>query len=492
MERILNAAQMRQADEDTIAGGMPSLVLMERAALAVADELERTGWDTSRILAVCGTGNNGGDGVAAARLLAERGYSVSVCLTGNREKYSEQMRCQLKIAEKYPITFVNSFDPGEYTVIIDALFGVGLAREVGGVFLDAVRAVNRSGAKILSVDIPSGVHTDTGQILGEAVKADLTVTVAYKKQGLLLFPGAGCAGGVILKKIGIRAAEAVPAESVYCLEEKDIQSLPVRDESGNKGTFQKLLIIAGSETICGAAFLSAKAALRTGVGMVRIYTAEKNRTPLSVLIPEALIDTWEGEEPDGGQLQSLLDWADAVESGPGLSVSGFAEKLLALFLEMNHLPCVMDADALNLMARNPGLWEKVKFPCTITPHVGEMSRLTGLSAAVIKSDLVAAARNFAMEHGVVCHLKDARSVTASENGCCYITVTGNSALATAGSGDVLAGIIAGLTVQEDRLPAPAAAVGACIHGLCGREASRKYSRASAAAADLLDEIAGFL
>ena len=183
MERILTACQMQQADRETAADGLPAMVLMERAALSAADVLEDTGWDLDRILVVCGTGNNGGDGAAAARLLAERGYKVFVYLAGNPEKYSEQMRSQLKIAEKYPVTFVNSFEKGEYTVIIDAVFGVGLSRPVRGIFAETVEQINRSGSKVLAIDIPSGVDSDTGEILGTAVRADLTVTFAYRKPG---------------------------------------------------------------------------------------------------------------------------------------------------------------------------------------------------------------------------------------------------------------------------------------------------------------------
>ena len=492
MERILTGAQMKAADASAIAGGMPSLVLMERAALAVADEIEKRNWDKSRILAVCGTGNNGGDGVAAARILAERGFRVFVCLVGKPEKYSEQLRTQLKIAEKYPVTFVNSFTAAEYTVIIDALFGVGLARELKGDFLEAVHKINAGNAKVLAVDLPSGIHTDSGRVLGAAVNADVTLTLAYKKPGLLFYPGASCAGEVVLRKIGISAPEISDRDSLYRLEEKDIRNLPPRDESGNKGTFQKLLVIAGSDTICGAAYLAAKAALRTGIGMVRIFTAPQNRTALSVLLPEALIDTWTEPEIDREALNHLLAWADAVAIGPGLSQSSFAEKLLRNFLELNHLPCVMDADALNLMAKAPELWDQILFPCTITPHIGEMCRLTGKTAEEIKESPLETARNFAASRGVICHLKDARSITAAPDGTCYVTDTGDSSLATAGSGDVLAGLTAGLLCRQRDLAFPAAAAGAWIHGLCGREAARRLSRAAVTASDLLNEIHRFL
>lgn len=492
MERILSAGQMSRADAETIADGMPAMVLMERAALAVAEAVEASGWEIGKILAVCGTGNNGGDGVAAARLLAERGYEVFVYLVGKPEKYSEQLRSQLKIAKKYPITFVNSLEENEYTVIIDALFGVGLSRPLTGSFREAVEGINRCGGKVVAVDVPSGVHSDTGEILGAAVRADLTVTFAYRKRGLLLYPGAACAGETVLKKIGIRAGKTSPADTVYCLESSDLKVLPKRDASGNKGTFRKLLIIAGCDTICGAAYLSAKAALRTGIGMVKILTSEKNRTALSVLIPEALIDSWERDQFCEDRLKAALSWADAVLIGPGCGVSDFSRKLLRNFLNLNRLPCVMDADALNLMAEEEQLWDRVDFPCTITPHVGEMGRLTGKPVREIGSALLQTASEFAARHKIVCHLKDARSVTASPDGVCYLAETGNSALATAGTGDVLAGLAAGIAAQYPSLPMPAVALAAYIHGLCGVRAALKRSEASVNAADLLDEIGGFL
>lgn len=494
MERILTACQMQQADRETAADGLPAMVLMERAALSAADVLEDTGWDLDRILVVCGTGNNGGDGAAAARLLAERGYKVFVYLAGNPEKYSEQMRSQLKIAEKYPVTFVNSFEKGEYTVIIDAVFGVGLSRPVRGIFAETVEQINRSGSKVLAIDIPSGVDSDTGEILGTAVRADLTVTFAYRKPGHLLYPGAALAGTVVVKKIGIYAREAEDRETIYCLEERDLKRLPGRDPAGNKGTFRKVLVIAGCGTICGAAALSARAALRTGIGMVKVFTSERNRTAMSVLLPEALIETWEEneEEPEADRLSAMLSWADAVLIGPGLGVSAFSGNLLRSFLKRNHLPCVMDADALNLMAGDETLWNEINFPCTITPHIGEMSRLTGLSPAEIKARPLETARAFAARRGIICHLKDARSVTCTPDGICWITESGTSALATAGSGDVLAGITAGLLAQDRELPVPAAALAAYVHGLCGRQAAGKRSEASVNAGDLLDEIGEFL
>ena len=497
MKRILNAEQMRRADNAAMEMGLPSLVLMERAALAVVDELEKMQVDLNRVCAVCGTGNNGGDGLAVARILCERGLRPDVLLTGNPEKYSEQMRQQVKIAENYPITFVNSLDPGEYTVIIDAIFGIGLHRPVEGETARLIERINeagRAGSTVVSVDIPSGIHTDTGAICGTAVCADATVTFARGKTGLYLYPGAACAGRIIVREIGIPVDDTGDKESfrLYHLEPSDLKCIPPRDESGNKGTFRKILVIAGSESMCGAAYLSARAALMSGAGMVKIYTEESNRTPLSVLLPEALLSAYSAGKPDTDLLQKDLAWADGVVIGPGLGVSDTSRRILSCFLKENRLPCVMDADALNLLAENPKLWESLNAPCILTPHVGEMSRLTGKAAADIKKDPVATAAKFAREKGVVCILKDARSVTALPDGRCWLNLSGNSALSTAGSGDVLSGIAASLWTQHQDLAVPPAAMAAYIHGLCGETASRKYSRSAVTARNVLEVLPEYL
>lgn len=493
MRRILSAEQMRQADQSAMAMGLPSMVLMERAALAVVEEMTGRGLDLSRVCVVCGTGNNGGDGVAAARILCERGWRPAVCLTGNPEKYSEQLKQQIRIAENYPVTFINSFRPSEYTVIIDAIFGIGLRRPVAGTYREIIDGINSSGGTVVSVDIPSGIHTDTGEIMGTAVRADLTVTFARGKTGLYLYPGAACAGTVVVRDIGIPVGSGPEGgPGLYCLEPSDLSCLPARDPSGNKGTFRKLLVIAGSDRMCGAAYLAARAALMTGIGMVKIYTPEANRLPLSVLLPEALISTYRESAWNLQEFNRDLEWADSVVIGPGLGTSEFAGRLLAYFLDRNELPCVIDADALNLLASKKELWNALKAPCIITPHVGEMCRLMGTTPEVVKKDLIETARRFATLHQVTCILKDARSVTALPDGRCYLNLSGNSGLATAGSGDVLSGIAAGLAAQYPQLPVPPAVLAAYVHGLCGESASSKYSESSMTARNVLEAIPEYL
>ena len=378
------------------------------------------------------------------------------------------------------------------TLLIDALFGIGLGRAVTGAFAEAIDRMNRSAAPVIAVDMPSGVHTDTGEICGTAVRADATITFTCAKPGLYLYPGARCAGHIEVRPVGIAMPDAAdPQQELLQLTEEDLSGLKERDESGNKGTFGKLLVIAGSEQISGAAWLCACAALRSGAGMVRIYTEEANRQILGTLLPEALMTTYSCRHWSPDSLLKALAWADGAVIGPGLGTDETAERILQTFLENNKGPAVLDADALNILAQMAAV-PTVDFPAVITPHLGEMSRLTGIAIEDIKSHLVCVAANAAAESGVSVLLKDARSITALPDGRCWINTTGSSALATAGSGDVLAGITGALMLRRDSLPAPAAAAAACIHGLCGERAAQKKSRGSVIASDLIAEIGHFL
>ena len=505
MNRLLYAEAAAAADRAAMDLGIPSLVLMERAALSVVHFLDhhREQYDTDCVLAVCGPGNNGGDGAAIVRILRERGLDARVLFVGSRDKCSAQMTQQLAILENIDASCVldaAALDEAETdslfrhaTLLVDALFGIGLRRAVTGAFAEAIDRMNAAPAPVIAVDMPSGVHTDTGEICGTAVRAAVTVTFTCAKPGLYLFPGASCAGRIEVRPVGIALPEKADVQQeLLQLTEADLTGLHARDESGNKGTFGKLLIIAGSKQISGAAALCATAALRSGAGMVRVYTEESNRPILGSLLPEALMTTYSCRHwsPDG--LLEAMDWADGTVAGPGMGTDETAVKILQTFLEKNTKPAILDADALNILSQMDTI-PAVEFPCAITPHLGEMSRLTGISVEDIKAHLVSVAANAAAESGVTVLLKDARSITALPDGRCWINTTGSSALATAGSGDVLAGIAGALMLRKDNLPAPAAAVAACIHGLCGeRAAGEKHSRAAVIASDLFGQIGCWL
>lgn len=504
MNRLLYAGPAGEADRAAMELGIPSLVLMERAALSVVHFLDhhRQQYDVARVLAVCGPGNNGGDGAAIVRILRERGLDARVLFVGERGKCSEQMRQQMDILGRiHPACIIDYSDIGKEersrlfssaSLLIDALFGIGLRRAVTGIFAEAVSCMNQAPAPVIAVDMPSGVHTDTGEICGTAVHAAATVTFTCAKPGLYLYPGAFCAGRIEVRPVGIAMPDAVPPQQeLLQLTEADLACLPARDESGNKGTFGRLLVIAGSRQISGAAFLCACAALRSGAGMVRIYTEEANRQILGTLLPEALISTYNSSSWTPDSLLKAMEWADGAAVGPGLGTDETAVKILCTFLERNKGPVVLDADALNILSGRGGI-PKMNCPCVITPHVGEMSRLTGLPAGDIKADPASVAASTASSFGVTVLLKDARSIIALPDGRCWINTTGSSALATAGSGDVLTGITGALMLRPGTLPYPAAAAAACVHGLCGERAAGRKSSASVIASDLLSELGCFL
>ncbi len=488
MKRIITVEEMSRSDEETIKRGLPSLVLMERAALAVVEEIIARGLDTSRVLVVCGTGNNGGDGAAIARLLAEKNINCDILLVGDENKRSAQLIVQLSALSYYNIDKISDIKDGYYSLIVDALFGIGLSREVGGEYADIIDKINGQAAFVLSVDIPSGISGNSGHILGRAVKADLTVTFAKSKIGHHIYPGAYYSGVLAVKEIGIPVERHEGDSCIYSLCDEDLKPLSSRDEFGNKSTFGKLLIIAGSEDICGAAFFAASAALKCGIGMVKILTHEANRSALSVLIPEALIDTYSGSAEAFEKLKSALEWADASVIGPGLGVGELSEFILKRFIENNEKPAVFDADALNIIALNKKICYNINFKCSFTPHVGEMSRLSELDSASIKEEPIKTALQLAQECKAVCILKDAKTVTAYPKGEIFINSSGCSALSTAGSGDVLSGIIGAFYARYRDSELPLEALAVHMHGRLGEEAAADKGASAVTASDLIAAI----
>ena len=317
MKKIVTCEEMKKLDNATIHKiGVASEVLMERAALKVVEETEKYLGKSEKILVVCGSGNNGGDGIAIARLFHLKGVRAEFYMAGNKEKMTRETLLQYKIATGYQVPEVNNPAWDEYTTIVDAVFGVGLARPIEGHYAEIIHEMNSARAKKIAVDIPSGVNGDTGLEMGIAFSADLTVTFGYRKRGLCFYPGRLYAGKIVIADIGIYEQEAVKA-SARCLEKEDLKLFPERDPGGNKGTFGKILFVTGSAGMCGAAYLSASAALRTGAGMVKIQTVEENRIPLQILLPEAMVCSRFDEESN----EQLLSWCDVIVIGPGLGTS---------------------------------------------------------------------------------------------------------------------------------------------------------------------------
>lgn len=489
---------MKEVDRYTIENiGIPSLVLMERAAMAVTEEVVKHGKKTDRIWVLCGNGNNGADGVAAARMLHLKGYTVSALLAGGKEKGSREYVSQISIAEHTGVSLVefSDFIPGVCDILIDGLFGVGLDREILGRYREIMEAVLLSRPKFtVAVDIPSGIHSDTGQIMGIALRADVTITFGYKKLGSMLYPGKEYCGKVLVADIGFpkESLERLRTE-YFTLEPGDEEQLPKRPAYSNKGSFGKVLVVAGSENMSGAAYLSALAAYRTGAGLVKIFTVKENRTILQTGLPEAIITTYEAGEAEAGteEFKKLLvkqcEWATVIVLGPGLGQESYVRNLVEEVLASAYVPIILDADGLGIIASYPELTSYFTENIIVTPHLGEMARLTGSSAATIKKHLVAVAREYANRFGITCVLKDAVTIGALKDQRTYINGSGNSAMAKAGAGDVLTGIIAGLLalgLEES----DAAAFGVWLHGRAGDIIREKQGDHSLLARELADEI----
>lgn len=490
MQLWVNAAQMKAADQYTIQKlGVPSLELMEHAAQACVQVLEDEKVDLSHVCVVCGSGNNGGDGFAIARILQNNRYSVETFCVGNPEHYTEETQEQMHRLQECggKITY-GMPQEDSYSVIIDAVFGVGLSRKVEGRYRQVIEQMNRMRGTKFAVDIPSGLSATTGCILGCAFKADYTVTFQLKKIGLELSQGRTMAGRVIVPDIGISTDSICEDQEIVRTAGKDIyrKMLPDRPEDSNKGTYGRLLVIAGSKGMAGAAYLNAHAAYMIGAGLVRIYTSSDNREILQTLLPEAIITTY--EEYNKEELLSLLTWADSVCIGSGLGMSRLSEKILKTVIEYVKVPCLIDADGLNLLAENKNyLNQMAERRFVITPHMKEMSRLTGTPVEELKADRIQILKDFISRYRITCVLKDSRTLIASEEKGIRMNLTGNSAMAKAGSGDVLAGVISGWMVQGKEAE-DAAELGTYIHGLSGDLAKFEKGVYSVMARDLIEYI----
>lgn len=502
MKYVLTSKEMKECDTKAIKEfGIASLVLMERAALQTAQVImERFGTDIC-VGVIAGTGNNGGDGIAIARILREYGVHVELHMIGDKAKCTEETLRQLDTAIKLEIPLhYGAMEHYVYDVIVDAILGIGLSRVVEGRYKVAIEAINASKAKVVSVDIASGVNADDGSIMGVAVQADITVTYQYRKMGHLLYPGASLAGELICAPIGI-PQEALDVKQIgVATYTRDDFVLPSRRPDGNKGTFGKVLMIAGSRTMGGACQLAALAAFRIGAGMVKVFTAEANRDSLLKKVPEAIIATYEDDGLYGLKdeelvgLRDSMEWADVVVIGPGLSVSPKAKSILEYVIHENTVPLLMDADALNLLAQDEKLLRyfdyanvKCQYETVITPHMAEFARLIKHPVAELKKDVLGCCRRFTNKYNMTVVCKDARTFVCKKQKKIYLNTSGNDGMATAGSGDVLSGIIAGIMAQGVE-EFEASVLGTYAHGLAGDIAKEQSSSYYLMAQDIIQAL----
>ena len=489
MRYLPNGYQMKEADRYTIQEiGIPSLELMENASASCVEVILNRNLDCSKVCVVCGSGNNGGDGFAIARMLVQRGFPVTVVLVGNPDRCTEETKVQIALFEQTGHQISNEFHKDEYSIIIDAIFGVGLSRPIEGRYKNVIEDMNQSSGIKIAVDIPSGISADNGAVLGIAFQADLTVTFQTEKVGLCLYPGKEYAGEVIVTNIGITEKtlkDDLDVAYTHTPEEYK-RLLPVRKADSHKGTNGKLLIIAGCKGMSGAAFLNAMAAYKTGAGLVQIYTVEENRAILQTLLPEAIISTYEKD------LSSLLKWADAVCIGSGIGTSDVSRNILKTTIENVTVSCVIDADGLNLLSENPDYLEKkLHGDYVITPHMKEMSRLTGKDMKTIKENRMDVVKEYTEEHDLTCVLKDSRTVVRGKNERTYVNLSGNAAMAKGGSGDVLTGVIGGLLAQGLNCK-DAAVLGTYLHGRAGDFTRDEKGSYSVMARDLTEQLGNVL
>ena len=492
------AYEMREMDRQTTEKYLiPSVVLMENAARTVFDRITalcaEKGFKSAAV--VCGTGNNGGDGFALARMLDNAGIKILVIPVGNTEKIKGDALINYNIAKKISLEFSDDINCAEkYDIIVDAIFGTGFKGEPKAPFNRVIEKINSFGKYVVSIDVPSGINADTGCVSGACVKADETVTFVMPKTGMLFYPAYNHCGKITVSDIGMpkEITENFISPCMYITDEEAKKLLPKRKPDGNKGTFGRLYVAAGSENMMGAAYFASAAGYRTGCGLVYCFIPQRGVKLMQSLLPEAVerpVRTSEGKfySDSFRDIENDIDMAKAVIIGPGIDKGEEVTEFVKIMLKNCKNPVIIDADAINAAAKDMSMLKNISVPSVITPHIGEMSRLMSLSVAEIKSNMIGYALDFAKKHNIVTVLKDARTVIASPDGRVYVNTSGNCAMSTGGSGDVLTGIIGGFVCQGMDV-FEAAVLGVFVHGRCGDYAAEKMGHYGVLAGNLIDAL----
>ena len=504
---IVTAAQMREMDRLTIEKyGVPSLSLMERAGEAVAESIFENFRRNAKkgVLVIAGKGNNGGDGLVIARLLKKRRIPCEVALLGRQDELSadaaHNLRSYVKLKGKLTEISGSCWDNlrrciGKNALIVDAILGTGIRSEVRGLFADTITLINSSGVPVVAVDIPSGLDTDKGVPLGAAIQAEMTVAFAFPKLGEVLYPGVKYVGELVVADIGIddrAVAEVTP--STELLDRETVRWIvPGRDPDTHKGSYGHVLVLAGSRGKTGAAILSSRAAMRAGAGLTTLAAPRSLNnifaSALTEVMTELLRDNAaeEIEHLSDDQWRRLLERKDALLFGPGIGVNHATQNILRWLLRNLDIPWVIDADGLTNLALEIDRLRRAKVAPVLTPHPGEMARLTGKSTAEINSDRVEIARSFAVEYGCHLILKGARTVIATPQGRVFINPTGNPGMASAGMGDVLAGILTAL-LGQGLAPEDAMKLGVYLHGFVGDVVAKTKGQTGLIASDIIEHL----
>ena len=506
--RILNTAQMREADRVTIEDiGLPALVLMENAGRQVVSAIEGAYAEqlTGRVAILCGRGNNGGDGFVVARTLSQRGVDTTVFVIGSLSGVKGEARANLEILGRLNVTVIEVVDEqswelhasevSECSLIVDAIIGTGLTSGVSGVVETIIADVNASGIPIVAIDLPSGLSGDTPDLVGESIDAVMTVALGAPKLPLVLPPAEARAGQIVVADIGIPLGviEGVDGPRVELLTPAIVRSLiEPRVADAHKGDFGRVTIVAGSRGKTGAAHLAGQGALRSGAGLVTIATPASCVPVVASMAAEVMTEPLD-ETPGGVLTAASIDTVlgmkhDVVVCGPGLGRTPETAAFVRALLERSTVPLVLDADALWVMGDDPALIrgsdERV---VVITPHAGEMARLTGQTTDQVQASRMKVAVEFAQGHGVYVVLKGHRTLIATPSGDVGINPTGNPGMATGGTGDVLAGMLAAWLAQL--LDAESACrLAVFLHGAAGDLAESTIGQAALLAGDVVDHI----
>lgn len=505
--KVVTASEMQLIDKKAIEEyGIPSLTLMENAGKSVAETIIVRFPNKKRIAVFAGKGNNGGDGLVTARYLVEKGHYVQVFLAGKKTEVSPDAKVNLdrylklenvpKIIEVTDSNQIKNICASliEFDLIVDALLGTGSKGVVKGLLADLINLMNESKKPIVSIDLPSGINADTGEILGTAVKAEITVTLGLPKVGLVIYPGAEYVGDLVIADIGL-PKEIIISENIKLnwITKSDVYNLlPKRKPNSHKGDYGHVFVLAGSVGFTGAASLVCEGALRIGAGLVTLGIPKSLNPIMEVKLTEVM--TYPLEETANQSLAlaaepKILEFiknrkCNSVAVGPGLSLHPETVHLLYRLIPQMTIPMVIDADALTAIAQKIDILSQVKVPVILTPHPGEMARLIGSDVSFIQSRRIETAREFAQTYKLILVLKGARTVVADPLGEVFINSTGNPGMASGGVGDVLTGFIAGLLAQKLN-PLESAILGVYLHGLAGDIASHNLTYYCTTATDIL-------
>ncbi|OFI07511.1 bifunctional NAD(P)H-hydrate repair enzyme Nnr [Clostridium acetireducens DSM 10703] len=476
--KIISSSSMKNIDSFCINNlGIPGCVLMENAALKVIKNLELSKYNSFTI--ICGKGNNGGDGFAIARHLSVLGKSIKVFVIGDISKLKGDSKVNYKILQNMDMDIKNINSNEDIKtlkeeilkteVIIDAIFGTGLSRNVEGIYDVIISTINEYSKFVVSVDVPSGINSDTGEILGNSVKADKTISFQLYKKGFLNFNSKDFFGEIIVENIGIPEF-IIDAfyENEFLMDKYFIKNnIKVRNKYSHKGDFGKVSIVAGSDGFTGAAYISTQSAVRSGAGLVTLCCKKSIQNILSEKLEEAMTASYE----DKDRFIEIIKKSNSIAIGPGMGNNENTFNILKCVITNSNCPLVIDADGINVLSKGISILENKKNHIVITPHLGEMARICNLDIEYIKNNKIKVAKDFAKEHDIIVLLKGYNTII-TDGKSVFVNTTGNSAMASGGMGDCLTGIIASF-IAQGYSALKSAYLGAYIHGYCGDILSKK-------------------